>query len=145
VFGLAMSISGLVILTKYHMGHEGLIITTDSFFTLDYFNWTLLHKVTVIAFFALTLLHIVLHWKWYKNTIRKKLFKKNLQVYTLSVLFILVAISGFVPWLIQICEGSENSRKVFLETHDKLGLLLFIYLIIHVVKRARSLVSKNLR
>lgn len=143
VSGLVMSISGLVILINYHMGHEGRIITTDKFWSLDYFDWSLFHKIAVIFFTLLTLFHITLHWKWYKIIIRKRLLKKNLQVITLSVLFILVATTGFIPWLMQLCGAEESLRKAFLEIHDKLGLLLFVYLTLHIIKRANWFVNNH--
>jgi hypothetical protein len=145
ISGLLASVSGLVILINYHMGHEGVIISTDMFWRLDYFDWALLHKISVVVFTLFIMYHVVLHWKWYKTIIRKKLVRKNLQVVILSILFLLAAITGFIPWFIQMAEGGEHLRKVFMEIHDKLGLILFIYLILHLIKRAKWFVNMGNR
>jgi hypothetical protein len=78
-----------------------------------------------------------LHWKWYKTVIKKRLVAKNIQVLTLSMLFVLVAITGFIPWFIDLLKGDEILRKAFIEIHDKFAIILSVYLILHVIKRLK--------
>jgi hypothetical protein len=47
----------------------------------------------------------------------------------------LVAITGFIPWILDITGGSEFIRKSFIEIHDKIALLLFLLLTIHSTNR----------
>jgi len=47
----------------------------------------------------------------------------------------LVAITGLVPWFIDLLNYNSILRLILIELHDKLALLLIIYLILHVIKR----------
>ncbi len=136
-FGLAMSFSGFLIQIKYHMGHHGGMDKNSSVLGLNYFSWTDIHKISVILFSLLMILHITGHWKWYTTVIRKKFFGKNRQVLTLSVIFLLVASTGYVPWLIHLTGGTGNIHEIFVEIHDKIAIILFVYLILHVIKRLK--------
>jgi hypothetical protein len=83
--------------------------------------------------------HIVQHWKWYKIVVKKRLFAKNQQVLLLTLIFLVVAITGFIPWIINLCNGDQILRKTIIEIHDKIALILFVYLVFHVVKRLNCL------
>ncbi|MCX8055970.1 MAG: hypothetical protein N3A67_09940, partial [Ignavibacteria bacterium] len=52
-------------------------------------------------------------------------------------LFVLVAITGLTPWFIDLLKGNELLRKVFIEIHDKLAIILVVYLILHVIRRMK--------
>lgn len=129
--------SGLLIQIKYHMGNHGDIAINDRVCGLSYNGWSNVHKVAVVLFSILVIYHVLWHWKWYGMVIRKKLIAKNMQVLTLSVLFVLVALTGFIPWSIDILDGDEILRKIILEIHDKLTLILTVYLALHVIKRVK--------
>ncbi len=80
--------------------------------------------------------HIILHWKWYKTVVqKKKLVVKNQQAVILTIVFILVAITGYISWFIKLSGGSDLNRKFFMEIHDKITWVLLVYLILHVTKR----------
>jgi ferredoxin len=136
-FGLAMSLSGFVIQFKYHMGHNQGNETYISGFGIDYYNWTNVHKISVIIISVLVSYHFILHWKWYKTIITRKLAARNKLQIILTIVFILVAITGYIPWLIDLTQGSEITRNLFIEIHDKLTILLFVFLSIHVIKRLK--------
>jgi hypothetical protein len=74
----------------------------------------------------------------------KKLLTRNSQVIILSVLFILVAITGFTPWFIHLLKGDEMVRKTFIEIHDKLALLLSVFLLLHIAKRLKWFIWRSL-
>lgn len=135
--GFSMMISGLLIQINFHMGNRGEIAVDDSVLGISYYGWSDIHKVSIVVFSILMIFHIVLHWKWYKTVIRKKLISKNFQQIALSVFFILVAFTGYIPWFIKLMNGSEMLRKVFIEFHDKLAIVLFIYLILHIIKKLK--------
>lgn len=137
VFTLAMSFSGFVIQFGFHMGHDSAIMTDNSFLGLGYNNWTNIHKISIIIISFLATYHFILHWKWYKMILIKKLASKNKQQIILSIVFISVAITGYFPWILDLSSGSEILRKSFIEIHDKISVLLFVLLAIHITNRLK--------
>ncbi len=137
VFGLASAFSGMLIQVKYHMGNHGNIAINDSVFGINYHGWSVVHKISIVVLSLLMIFHICQHWKWYKIVITKKLFAKNQQVLIFSLLFVLVAITGLIPWFIDSLKGDEMLRKTFIEIHDKFAIILTIYLILHIISRMK--------
>lgn len=149
--GLGMILSGLTLQFGFHMGehrnrnigfHQPLqyeqireIDMVKKVWGLNYSEWATTHKVAIVLVSILVMYHIYTHWKWYKGVISKNLLMKNKLVITLSALFLLVAITGLVPWFLDL-SGSTNILRIhFIEIHDKLALILFVYLVLHVTKR----------
>jgi hypothetical protein len=137
VFGISAAFSGLLIQVKYHMGNHGDIDNSNTVFGMGYYGWSDIHKIAIVILSLFMFFHVSLHWKWYKAVIKKRLVNKHIQVLTLSVVFVLVAITGLVPWFIGLLGGDDNLRKAFMEIHDKLTLILLVYLILHVIKRLK--------
>jgi hypothetical protein len=137
ISGLLTVFSGLLIQIAYHMGNHGNIAANDQISGISYNGWSGIHKTSVVILSVLIILHTSHHWKFYKVIIKKRLFAKNKQVITLSVIFILVAITGLIPWFIQLMNGDAYLRKAFIEIHDKLAIILSVYFILHVIKRFR--------
>lgn len=135
--GSVIAFSGLLIQFNYHMGNHGEINTNQTVLGINYFDWSDVHKISIIFFSIFMIVHIILHWKWYKTVIKKSLIAKNSQVITLSVVFILVAITGYIPWFVNLSGGDTTTRKAFIEIHDKIALILLVYLILHVIKRLK--------
>jgi len=135
--GSLMAFSGLLIQIVYHMGNQGGVGTNNTTLGINYSGWSDIHKISIIFVSIFMIFHTILHWKWYKTILRKKRFDWNKQVITLSVVFILTAITGYIPWLIQLTGGLDITRKIFIEIHDKLALIFFVYLILHIVKRLK--------
>jgi hypothetical protein len=136
LFGSAMIFSGLLIQISYHHGHHGEIDTSHLVLGLNYFNWSDFHKISIVLISIGMIFHIIWHWKWYKTVVqKKKLVVKNRQAIILTAIFILVAITGYISWFIKLSGGSDLSRKFFIEIHDKITWVLFLYLILHVRKR----------
>jgi len=135
LIGSLMIFSGFLLQFEYHMGNQGEIDTTHSVLGIYYSGWAAVHKISIVLLSVLMILHVIQHWKWYATVIRKKLAAKNKQVITLTIVFILVAISGYLSWFIHLAGGSELIRKIFIEVHDKLTLVLTLCLILHLVKR----------
>jgi ferredoxin len=137
ISGLAMSFSGFVIQFRYHMGHNQGIESDNSVLWSGYYNWSNLHKISIIIVSILVTYHFFLHWKWYKTILIKKLVAGNKLQIILSIVFILVAITGYIPWIINLSGGSEIVRKFFIEIHDKITILLFLLLTIHLTNRLK--------
>jgi hypothetical protein len=157
VSGLIMVFSGLALQLGYHRGGPGGhqvgvheiqsqslryeqargIDLNKIVWGFSYPAWSTIHKFAIFFFSLLMIYHIYAHWKWYKGVIAKHLIRKNFQVIALSVLFLLVAITGFIPWFIDLSGNSIIVRILFIEIHDKLALLLIVFLISHVAKRLK--------
>jgi ferredoxin len=157
--GMLMTVSGLILQLGFHIGnsegkHGGRIQThvdnyeqvrgVDALNTvlgINYSNWSLLHKFAITVFSLLMMYHVFIHWKWYKVVINNHLAGKNIQVLLLSIFFVLVAVTGLVPWFIDLSGGNGMLRLIFIELHDKLALVLVIYLTLHIVKRYKWFIS----
>jgi hypothetical protein len=134
--GAAMAFTGLLIQFKFHMGHHGRSDANAVVLGLDHSGWSSAHRIAIVAISVLAIVHIVLHWNWYGTVLRKRLFSKNRLAVTLTIVFILAAITGYAPWLAGLVGASAVARRGLVEVHDKLALVLFGCLLIHVAKRA---------
>ncbi len=136
LFGSVMVFSGILLQISFHMGHHGGIDTNQLVLGLNYFNWADIHKISIVLVSIGMVFHIILHWKWYKTVVRKKkLIVKNQQAVVLTIIFILVAITGYISWLIKLSGGPDLTRKFYIEIHDKITWVLLVYLIFHITKR----------
>lgn len=161
VSGFALVFSGLVLQIGFHMGgpdgrqfdkqgiqsqslqYEQLraIDTTKIVSGFNYTDWSAIHKIVVVFFSLLMIYHIYVHLKWYKVVITRFLIGKNIQVIILSVLFLLVAVTGLIPWFIDLSGDAGVLRMLFIEIHDKIALILIVFLILHIAKRAKWFVT----
>lgn len=153
--GIVMIFSGLILQLGFHAGgdrgpsHDVQIfssqpvqyeqlrkINTDKVvYGLHYKEWSVTHKYAIVFFSLLMGYHIYIHCKWYKSVIIKHQLRKNIQLITLSVLFILVAFTGLVPWFIDLSGSPNILRLIFIEIHDKLALILVVYMLFHFTGR----------
>jgi ferredoxin len=142
-FALAVSISGFVIQIRYHMAHN---MENEAVIGPAYYNWTFIHKVSIIFFSVLVIYHFFRHRKWYKMIIVKKLVSGNKLQIVLTIVFILAAVTGYIPWIINLTGGSDAARKLIIEIHDKITILLFVCLIMHLSRRLHiPFIPKSLR
>lgn len=132
-----MIFSGLLLQVKYHLGNHGNIELNSNIFGISYYGWSSIHKISIVMLSLVMIFHVYLHWKWYCTIIKKRLVSKNIQVLILSVLFILVALTGFIPWIINSLKGNFMVRKAFVEIHDKLAIVLSVYIFLHIIKRLK--------
>ncbi|RJR42556.1 MAG: DUF4405 domain-containing protein [Desulfobacteraceae bacterium] len=143
--GFTTAFSGFVIQFAYHMGYHGHMDQISLVLGMDYGGWSDIHKVSIVIISLLAVVHIVLHWRWYKTVVRKRLLGKNRVVLTLTILFVVVALTGYIPWVIDLAGGREEVRKGFIEVHDKLTFILIPYLVIHVIRRMRWFIGSYRR
>lgn len=160
LLGSITILSGLTLQLGFHMGGHGAHLGSheiqsnaatyeqareiDPYKTVlgfNYSEWSTIHKASIVIFSLLMIYHFYIHWNWYKGVFKKNLVKRNAQVIILSVLFILVAITGIVPWLTDLSGNYSILRYVFIEIHDKLTLVLIILLVLHVIRRTRWFAS----
>jgi hypothetical protein len=157
VFGLIIVLSGLALQLGYHRGEPGVhqigvhevqhqsmryeqvrgFDTSKIVCGFNYPAWSAIHKFAIVFFSLLMIYHICAHWKWYEGVIAKHLIRKNIQVITLSVLFLLVVLTGFIPWIVDLSGNSIVAQIFFIEIHDKLALFFILFLVLHIVKRAK--------
>lgn len=155
--GLLMIYTGLTLQLAYHMGgsanhhreqntlsaktnpYEQIreIDVSKTAMGFTYTQWSTMHKWSIVAFTLLVVYHIYAHWKWYKGVIRKHLISKHFQVITLSVIFLLVAITGLLSWVIDLRGELGSLRLTLIEIHDKLAIILTIYMVLHVAGRMK--------
>jgi magnesium-transporting ATPase (P-type) len=117
------------------------IDTTKNILGLRYAGWAAVHKYAIFFFSLFMLYHIYAHWKWYKAVIIRHLIGKNIQLTILSILFLLVALTGLIPWFIDLSGSTSLLRMLFIELHDKFALVLIIFIILHLVKRTKWYMS----
>lgn len=139
--GSVMAFSGFSIQFSYHMGHHGSIDNNNPVLGMYYLGWSNIHKISIIIVSILIIVHITLHWNWYTTVVQKRLFAKNNLVITLTIIFVIVAITGYIPWLMKLAGGSDVIAKIFIEVHDKITFVLFAYLIVHVTQRNRWFIA----
>jgi 2-oxoglutarate ferredoxin oxidoreductase subunit delta len=157
ISGLMIIFSGLALQLGFHMGgpdehhiitfeiqsqsmqYEQLreIDTNKIVWGFNYFAWTTIHKSVIVFFSLLMIYHTYVHWKWCNSVITKHLIGKNKQVIILSVLFLLVAVTGFVSWIIDLSGSTSIFRMLFIEIHDKLTFVLIVFFVLHFIKRAK--------
>jgi hypothetical protein len=143
--GSAMAFSGFLIQLKYHIGHHNAIEkATNAVLGINYLGWSSLHKISIIIFSMLMIFHLAHHLKWYTTIIRKKLIAKNKLMVALTAVFIFVAITGYIPWFINLSGGSDLARKAFIEVHDKFVFILSLFLIIHSAKKIKWFIARGL-
>jgi hypothetical protein len=155
--GIVMIVSGLTLQLGFHVGggghHRGNghgiaqqqqsyeqareIDELKNVCGFTYHAWSTIHKVAIVLFSLFMIYHFYTHWRWYKTVIAKQLIRKNLQVIILTVLFIVVAFTGLIPWYIDLSGTKSELRFVLIEIHDKLTLVLIIFLVLHFVKRSK--------
>jgi hypothetical protein len=132
-----VAFTGFAIQVGYHMGHQGSIDDSRVVIGMTYSDWSAAHKLAVIVLSILVIVHIVRHWTRYKTMVRKKLYGRNKTTVALTLLFVAVAVTGYIPWLIDLVGGHAAARKVFIEIHDKITLILCLYFVIHTAQKVR--------
>ena len=153
--GLATVLSGLVLQLGFHIGGQDRhhtsgyhiqpqtmdyerirnLDTDKTIWHLNYYDWSTVHKVSIVLFSLFMAYHIYTHWKFYKILIYKRLIGNNIQVITLSGLFLLVAATGLIPWFIDLSGATSDLRLFLIEIHDKIALILIFCFILHLIKR----------
>ena len=118
-------VTGLVLLI-YHTGkpfeEETLNIVGDS--------WLIIHKVLSIVTFSMVVIHLFLHFNWLKKLFALKLKNKHKGInIALFILFLLTVLTSALSWLIV---NDIETATLLRGIHNKLGLLLIVFLVIHL-------------
>ena len=93
-------------------------------------QWAAAHVVATVLFLVLGIFHIWHHRAWYKSMFCKGLGKKSLVTLLLTIVFLLLYITGLV--LIVAIDGPNSTTG---HLHYIFGLLLTILSLWHITKR----------
>lgn len=142
--GLLTTISGFVLQLCYHLR------ASLSVWGLERGQWSELHRWAGAVFVLSAMCHVWIHRRWYGAVLGRRLLKpgsqllrRNSQLLTLSLLMGVSSALGLLGWLFEgAISGAPKARFAMIEIHDKLAIILTIYLILHFYKRvARYLKS----
>lgn len=97
-------------------------------------NWTVVHVLSSLLWLISVAYHIKRHGCWYKAMASKGIGKKSRMTIALSVVFLIVAITGIM--LIAYVDGANSTIGLW---HHKFGLLLMVLSIIHITKRTKRI------
>lgn len=101
-------------------------------------NWAIFHVSSSFLFFITIIFHITTHWGWYKGAIKNGLGKKSRITVVLSVVFLLVLVTGII-----LCRSNGANSYIGL-LHYKIGIVTIVLCIGHLLKRI-SLLRKSLK
>lgn len=131
---LMLLFTGIIMLI-YHTGKP----YPETTLGLDGESWLKAHVVSAIISFVLVGIHLSLHLTWFKKLfsgqLKNKYWVRNL---TLVILFLFALLTSFIPLLFF---GESDEAKMMLGIHNKLGLLLIIFFVIHLLSYFKWLVS----
>lgn len=92
-------------------------------------NWALMYVIASLLFNVLIAVHVKMHWGWYKSIFRIGLGKKSLVTAIVSLLFVIVALTGYA--LLGV-NGANSGLGLW---HYKSGLPALVLFGGHIIKR----------
>ena len=134
------SLSGVIIQVGYHIGNPSTLIkTTRTMWGLLYRHWQLIHLTAAFLFLVLSVYHLYKHRKWYKGVIKKRTFSRHKELLLFTLIFALSAVAGLIPWTGSLFVPTSTTRCAIIEIHDKIALLLIVFIYLHIAKRVKHL------
>lgn len=101
-------------------------------------HWAVFHVLTSLLFFIAVLFHITTHEGWYKGLIRNGIGKKSKGTVVLSVVFLLVTVTGVA--LLGV-NGANSDIGLW---HYRIGIIATALSAGHILKRI-PLLRKSLK
>lgn len=101
-------------------------------------SWALAHIITSLLFTVFVIIHVKMHWGWYKGLSRNGLGQKNHVTAIVSVLFVIVALTGYALL------GVNDASSGFGQWHYHAGLLALVLFSGHIIKRL-SVLQKSIK
>jgi hypothetical protein len=136
---LVVALTGSVLQIEYHM--HGLPEGSTAM-GLNKAGWVLLHKISATLFLAGIVAHCSLNWRFVSASTSRILGRGSIPSATSYWLFITcipTCLTTMVSWTLFALEDSV--RFLLVEIHDKLGWLLMILTVIHIVSRTGRMTS----
>ncbi|MFO7446561.1 MAG: DUF4405 domain-containing protein [Ignavibacteriaceae bacterium] len=122
---LTTAISGL----NLHVANKGF---NSIICGISLHGWTIIHVSAALLFLAISGMHIYQHWGWFKQLFISAKNKSRITI-TTAIIFLLVVLTGLISMMF------EDSHIGLL--HSKLGELLIIVGIMHLISRFKSLIK----
>mgnify|MGYP001388224871 CR=1 FL=1 len=96
-------------------------------------DWAVFHIIVSVLFIIVSIFHITTHWSWFKGLFSKGIGKKSKITVMLSVVFLLVLITGVVLL------GVNKANSEIGLWHYKIGIATIILSFGHILKRIHIL------
>lgn len=127
--------SGLVLIFAFHQHHHSI----TEFWGGDRIFWRTRHIAFSIISSGILIYHLRYIIKKFTQVIRfKKIGKSRNKVSALSFWFFFICgLTGYIGWIIGAFSEDLFPRIFFVEIHDKLGLLLFVFALIHIIRKLK--------
>jgi len=131
---LLLLLSGIIML-GYHTGSP----YSETIFNKDGYFWLNTHIILAIIASGTITIHLSFHVKWFKKLFsgqpKNKYWIRNLALF---FLFSSTIITSVIPWL---CLDESKTTSILLGVHNKIGLLLIVFFIIHLLSYFRWLTN----
>ena len=88
------------------------------------------HVISSVLFLGFGIYHVCNHWTWYKSLFSKGLGNKSMVTLLLTVVFLLLFVSGVV--LLAVIDGPNSTVG---HLHYLFGLVIIILSLWHIIKR----------
>lgn len=122
---LLLLFTGIIMLI-YHTGKP----YPETTLGLDGHFWLDTHIFFAVISMAMVSAHLYLHLTWFKKLFTGKLKNKYwVRNLTLVIVFLFTLLTSFIPLIFL---GESETAKMMLGIHNKLGLLLIIFFVIHL-------------
>lgn len=92
-------------------------------------NWAVVHVITSFLFLIFGVVHVKMHWGWYKSLFVQGIGNKSRVTLLLSVVFIVVILTGVA--LLAFVDGANSGMGLW---HYRIGLIVSAISIGHIVK-----------
>lgn len=99
--------------------------------------WRTFHIGVSLILLLGVIIHMKMHWNWYKHLFQKGLGNKSRTTAILSLAFLLLASTGI------ILLGGECRRSAIGIWHFYLGIVMIILAVMHIFKRWARLTSSH--
>lgn len=131
---IAMLFTGIIML-MYHAGkpYSETVINQNRDF------WLQAHIISAVISFLITTIHLFQHINWFEKLFTGKLNNKYwFRNLILLISFTLTALTSVFPWLIL---GETETSEMLLGIHNKFGLLLIVFFVIHLLSYSKVLIN----
>lgn len=127
-------VTGIIMLV-YHTGKP----YSESILNKDGDFWLITHIIFAFITFAMITIHLSLHLNWFKKIFSgKRNTKYWISNLILVMLFLSTTLTSLFPLLIL---EESNATGLMLGLHNKIGLLLIVFLVIHLFSYFRWLIN----
>jgi hypothetical protein len=138
---ILLIITGLILQANYHFSHKP---EEYEVFSMNKKYWLLLHKIFALISTPIIFFHLALHFRWIKNLFMNKISSKGNKIVrttkVLLILYFLTFITSMVSWLFL---EDPHAKRMIIELHDKIALIIIIYFTIHIIQHFKWLVKNT--